>query len=97
VAMVPVGRFPPEKTLAMPMTYSTTFFWNVTAGFLLTLLGAAGALVAGVWWMRTGERGGGEAQPVALRLVWAAAIAMFTIGLFWQLFGYLRLGYAAVG
>ncbi len=78
----------------MPMAYSATFFWNVTAGYLLTLLGAASALVAGVRWIRLGERVHGEPRPSAFRVLSLAAIVVFTIGLFWQLFGYLRLAYA---
>ncbi len=74
----------------MSMAYSPTFASNVTAGFLLTVLGAVLALAAAVWWTRAREWADG-APPPAFRLLSTAAFALFIVGLFWQLIGYLRL------
>lgn len=78
----------------MSMAYSPTFVVDVIAGYLLTVLGAVLALAAGVWWMLAGEFAHGEPEPRAFRALSAAAFAIFTVGLFWQLIGYLRLDYA---
>jgi hypothetical protein len=59
------------------------------------VLGAVLALAAGVWWMQAGEWAHGEPKPPAFRALSAAAFTLFTIGLFWQLIGYLRLEYTS--
>ncbi len=79
----------------MPMAYSPTFTVLVITGYLLTVVGAVLALAAAVWWMRAGEWAHEGPPPPAFRALTTAAFTMFTVGLFWQLIGYLRLDYAA--
>jgi hypothetical protein len=79
----------------MSMAYSPNFAWDVITGYALTVLGAVLSLAAGVWWMRAGEWARGEAQPPAFRALCVAAFALFIVGLFWQLLGYLRLEYTS--
>ncbi len=79
----------------MSMAYSPTFALHVIAGYLLTVLGAVLALAAAVWWVRAEEWAHGEPQPPAFRALTTAAFLFFTIGLLWQLIGYLRLDYAS--
>jgi len=77
----------------MPMAYSSTFALNVLVGFGLTFVGAVLALVAGVWWMLAGEWAHGQRQPLAFRGLSTLAFLLFTVGLFWQLIGYVHLNY----
>ena len=77
------------------MAYSTTFAVNVLAGYGLTVLGALLALAAGVWWMMAGEWAHGKSQPMAFRGLSTLAFVLFTVGLFWQLFGYIHLNYTS--
>ncbi len=79
----------------MSMAYSPSFAWDVVAGYTLTVVGAVLSLVAGVWWMQAREWARGVEQPPAFRALCTAAFALFTLGLFWQLFGYLRLEYTS--
>ena len=78
----------------MPLAYSSTFFWHVTAGLILTLLGAALLLAVGVWWTAACELAQQEPAPWAFLVVRAAGFTLFVTGLMWQLIGYLRLEYA---
>ena len=78
----------------MPMAYSPTFTVLVITGYLLTVLGAVLGLAAAVWWARA-EEWAGEPQPPAFRALTAAAFLFFTMGLFWQVIGYLRLDYTS--
>ncbi len=78
----------------MSLAYSHAFVVNVLAGYGLTVLGAVLALAAGVWWMRAGEWAHG-APPPAFRALSALAFLLFIGGLFWQLFGYLRIEYTS--
>jgi hypothetical protein len=80
-----------RRNLAMPIAYSAPFTVNVIAGLLLTLLGAGLALVVTVWWTRAEDATLGGPPPAIVRKATAVAFALFTVGVFWQLFGYLRL------
>jgi hypothetical protein len=75
----------------MPIAYSGPFTTNVIAGLLVTLLGAGLALVVTVWWTRAEDSAHGGPPPPIVRKVTALAFGIFTVGVFWQLFGYLRL------
>jgi len=75
----------------MPITYSEAFTLNVIAGLLVTLLGAALAIVLVVLWTREEDRAHGGPPPAAVRKLTVAAFGLFVIGIFWQLVGYLRL------
>jgi len=78
----------------MSLAYSPTFAVNIIAGYLLTVLGAVLALAAAVWWIRAGEWAREKPRPPAFRALTTLAFALFVLGLFWQLAGYLRLDYA---
>lgn len=74
---------------------------NIVAGYLLVLLGDLLALVAAGWWVQAHEwLDSGSPQQTfrspqqTFRALTAAAFTLFTIGIFWQLVGYLRLEYA---
>jgi uncharacterized membrane protein YidH (DUF202 family) len=75
----------------MPIAFSEAFTLNVIAGLLITLLGAALAIAAAVWWTRAEDRAHGGPPPPAVRKLMVAAFGLFTVGVFWQLIGYLRL------
>jgi hypothetical protein len=75
----------------MPIAYSEAFTWNVIAGLLITLLGAALAIAVTVWWTRAEDQAHGGPPPSAVRTLTAVAFGLFTIGILWQLIGYLRL------
>jgi len=80
-----------KEDLSMPIAHSSTFPPNVIAAFLLTLLGAVLALALTVCWSWAEDRAHGGPPPPATRKLFAAAFALFTIGIFWQLIGYLRV------
>jgi uncharacterized membrane protein YidH (DUF202 family) len=75
----------------MPIAYSEPFTLNVIAGLLITLLGAALAIAAAVWWTRAEDRAHGGPPPPVVRKLTVIAFGLFAIGVFWQLIGYLRL------
>jgi hypothetical protein len=85
-----------KEDTAMPVAiaYSSTFTPNVIAGLLLTLLGAVLALALTVCWSWAEDRAHGGPPPPAIRKLSAVAFALFTIGVFWQLIGYLRMEWA---
>jgi hypothetical protein len=85
-----------KEATAMPVAiaYSSTFTPNVIAGLLLTLLGAVLALALTVCWSWAEDRAHGGPPPPAIRKLSAVAFALFTIGIFWQLIGYLRMEWA---
>jgi len=74
----------------MSTAYSPTFASNVILGYLLTVLGAVLGLAAAVWWARAREWAD-TPPPPAFRALCTVAFASFTVGIFWQLVGYLRL------
>ena len=77
--------------MPISIAYSSTFTPNVIAGLLLTLLGAVLALALTVCWSWAEDRAlGGPPAPI-IRKLFAAAFALFAIGIFWQLIGYLRV------
>jgi hypothetical protein len=79
----------------MPVHVSEAFTWDVTVAFLVMWLGAMLALAVVVWW----EHAGGPVQeghaPLGFRAWWAATIGLCSIGIIWQLVGYLRLEYTS--
>jgi len=75
----------------MSIAYSEAFTLNVIAGLLVTLLGAGLAIALTVWWTREEDRAHGGPPPPAVRKLAVVAFGLFAIGIFWQLFGYLRL------
>jgi len=77
----------------MSFAYSHTFALNVLAGYGLTVLGALMGLAAAVWFMRAGEWLRGGTRPAAFRALATLAFVLFTVGIFWQLAGYLRIEY----
>jgi putative Ca2+/H+ antiporter (TMEM165/GDT1 family) len=77
--------------MPVAIAYSSTFTPNVIAGLLLTLLGAVLALALTVCWSWAEDRAHGGLPPPAIRKLSAVAFALFTIGIFWQLIGYLRM------
>lgn len=78
----------------MPMAYSTTFAVTILAGYLLTVGGAVLALLAIIWSVRAGDWAPSGTPPPAYRGLCTLAFALFVLGLFWQLLGYLRLNSA---
>jgi uncharacterized membrane protein YidH (DUF202 family) len=78
----------------MSLAYSPVFGVNVIAGYLLTVLGAVLALASAVWWVWTEEGTRAGSRLPALRVLSTLAFALFVVGLFWQLAGYLRLNYS---
>ncbi len=78
----------------MRIAYSHAYTVNVIAGYLLSLLGAVLALMAALWWVQAQEWLGSGPPPSAFRALTAAAFTLFTMGIVWQLVGYLRLEYA---
>jgi hypothetical protein len=78
----------------MQIAYSQAFTVNIVAGYLLGLLGALLALVAAVWWVQAQEWLDSGPPPPVFGALTAAAFTLFTIGIVWQLVGYLRLEYA---
>ena len=80
--------------MPISIAYSSTFTPNVIAGLLLALLGAVLALTLTVCWSWAEDRAQGGPPPPAIRKLFAAAFALFVIGIFWQLFGYLRMEWA---
>ena len=75
----------------MPIAYSEAFTLNVIAGLLITLLGAVLAIAVIVWGTRAEDQAHGGPPPPAVRKLTVVAFGLFTIGVFWQLIGYLRL------
>ena len=77
--------------MPVAIAYSESFTPNVIAGLLVTMLGALLAIVLTAWWSWAEDRALGGPPPPVVRKLFAAAFALFTIGIFWQLVGYLRL------
>jgi hypothetical protein len=77
----------------MRIAYSQAFTVSIIAGYVLGLLGALLALAVVVWWGRMPEGLDSGPPPAGFRVLTAAAFTLFTIGIFWQLIGYLRLEY----
>jgi hypothetical protein len=77
----------------MPIHVNQAFTWNVTVAFVMMWLGTMLALAVDVWWEQAGGWAQGAHPPLAFRACCAAAIGLCTIGIIWQLVGYLRLEY----
>jgi hypothetical protein len=78
----------------MRIAYSQPFTVHIIVGYLLVLLGDLLALVAAGWWVQAQEWLDSGPPPPTFRVLTVAAFTLFTIGIFWQLVGYLRLEYA---
>jgi hypothetical protein len=77
----------------MPLHVSAVFTRDVTAGVAVALVGALLALAVSIWWERDRARSRGRRPPLALRVSCAFALGLFSLGMFWQLVGYLHLEY----
>ena len=80
--------------MPLPIAYAETFTPNVIAGFFLTFLAAIFALVVTTWWSYAEDRALGGPPPGSVRGLFALAFALWVIGIFWQLIGYLRMEWA---
>ena len=69
--------------------YYDQFFMSISAGLLVTLLGAGLLLAAAVWFSRRPEPFAGERPPSALRALSAAGFVTFLLGIAWQAVGWV--------
>ena len=79
--------------MSTPLNVSNAFTWDVTAGMVVMLVGAALALVISIWWELAKSRAPMGDRSLALGLSGAAAMIIFSIGIVWQVVGYMRLEY----
>jgi len=77
----------------MPLNISEAFTWNVTAGIVVMLVGAALALLVSMWSELGKPQGPGADRSFMLGMSGVAALAIFWAGIVWQLVGYMRLEY----
>ena len=80
--------------MQVSIAYSSTYTPNVIAGLLLTLLAAVLVLGLTTCWSWAEDRALGGPPPPSIRKLTALALALFAIGIFWQLIGYLRMEWA---
>jgi multisubunit Na+/H+ antiporter MnhG subunit len=66
------------------------FFLSVSAGLLITAVGAALLLVTAIALSRRPEPFGAERAPSRIRALAALGTAIFLVGLAWQVVGYAR-------
>jgi hypothetical protein len=64
------------------------FFTGISAGLLATLLGTVMLLSVGVLFALRPEPFAGEKPPSALKVLTAIGLAIFLIGVLWQVIGY---------
>jgi len=77
----------------MPIHVNRLFTLDVTWGVVVMLIGVLLALAVSVWWERARARAQGGRPPLALRASCAVALGIFSLGMIWQLVGYLWLEY----
>jgi hypothetical protein len=71
-------------------TYYDRFFMSISAGLLVTILGAGLLLAAAVWFSRRPEPFAGERPPSALWALSVAGFVIFLLGIAWQALGWVR-------
>ncbi len=71
-------------------TYYDRFFMSISAGLLVTGLGAGLLLAAAVWFSRRPEPFAGERPPAGLRTLSVAGFVIFLLGIAWQTAGWVR-------
>ncbi len=69
-------------------TYYDRFFASISAGLLVTALGAMLLLVAAIWFSRRPEPFVGDRPPSILRALSAVGFVIFLAGIAWQVVGY---------
>jgi hypothetical protein len=77
----------------MPIHVNQALTWNVTVAFAMMWLGAMLALAVDVWREQAGGWAQGGHRPLVFRACCAAGIGLCSLGILWQLVGYLRLEY----
>lgn len=83
---MPAGRTPMSQSAA----FYDRFFLSVSAGLLITAVGAALLLVTTIALSRRPEPLAGERPPFQIRALAAVGTALFLVGLAWQVVGYAR-------
>jgi len=79
----------------MPLHVSDAFTRDITIGFLVSLIGAVLIMLVGVGWQYFGGWAPRGHSPFTLPAFCAVAVGLFSVGLVWQLVGYLRLEYTS--
>ena len=74
--------------MSQTATFYERFFMGVSAGMLVTLLGAILLLIVGVLVSRHPEPFAGDRQPARLKALSVLGFAFFLVGIAWQLVGY---------
>jgi multisubunit Na+/H+ antiporter MnhG subunit len=74
--------------MSHPAMYYDGFFASISAGLLVTALGALLLLVAAIGFSRRPEPFVGDRPPSALRALSAVGFVLFLVGIAWQLVGY---------
>ena len=77
----------------MPIHVNRLFTLDVTLGVVVMLIGVLLALAVSVWWERARGQAPGGRQSLALSTSCAVALGIFSLGMIWQLVGYLWLEY----
>ena len=77
----------------MPLHVSEMFTRDITIGFLAMMLGAALIMLVALGWQLAGGWAPKGHSPLLLPGLCGLAVGLFTVGLVWQLWGYLRLEY----
>ena len=77
----------------MPLHVNDVFTRDITIGFLVSLIGAMLIVLVGVGWQYFGGWAPRGHSPFTLPAFCAVGVGLFSVGLLWQLVGYLRLEY----
>jgi len=83
---MPAGRTPTSQTAA----FYDRFFLSVSAGLLITVVGAALLLVTAIALSLRPEPLAGERPTPQIRVLAGVGTAIFLVGLAWQVVGYAR-------
>lgn len=81
--------------LQLSLLSDPRFLWNVTAGYLVTLVGAALIVAAGMWLARAGAWALVARKPLAWQILSAVGCSLFMFGILWQLAALMRTGAVA--